>query len=60
MSVTVLFYSVIRRVMASIKRSYIIDNEGAEVGLCTSSWERLKNLLRRANAETHWVVRDGM
>ena len=29
-----------------------IDVSGAEVGLCTSSWERLGNLHSRANAET--------
>ena len=33
-------------------RRYNIAIMGAEVGLCTSSWERLGNLHSRANAET--------
>ena len=35
-----------------LSKSFIYMGVGAEVGLCTSSWERLGNLHSRANAET--------
>ena len=38
--------------MRTIHSLFIKRYLGAEVGLCTSSWERLGNLHSRANAET--------
>jgi hypothetical protein len=46
------YNNLLRFVPGYRKRGRYIIDRGAEVGLCTSSWERLGNLHSRANVET--------